>query len=78
MLPCNVVVQELEGGKTEMAALDSVTSMLSVDNKEVTEVVYEIEEKLQCVIPKENLRSNSSLVRDNPGEDSIQRPVLFG
>jgi uncharacterized protein (DUF302 family) len=50
MLPCNVIVQELDDGKTEVAAVNPVASMLAVDNRVLTEVANEIEEKLQRVI----------------------------
>ena len=32
MLPCNVVVQDAGGGKTEVAAIDPVASMQAIDN----------------------------------------------
>ena len=50
MLPCNVIVQELDDGKTEVAAVNPVASMLAVDNRNLTAVANEIEEKLQRVI----------------------------
>ena len=50
MLPCNVIIQELDDGKTEVAAVNPVASMLAVDNQDLTEVANEIEEKLQRVI----------------------------
>jgi uncharacterized protein (DUF302 family) len=33
MLPCNVIVQDLGGGKVEVAAIDPVASMAAIDNK---------------------------------------------
>ena len=50
MLPCNVIVQELDDGKVEVVAVNPVASMLAVDNRVLTEVANEIEEKLQRVI----------------------------
>ena len=50
MLPCNVIVQELENGKTEVAAVDPVASMMAVDNQDLTKVAKEIQGKLQRVI----------------------------
>jgi len=50
MLPCNVIVQELDDGKVEVAAVNPVASMLAVDNRDLTEVANVIEEKLQRVI----------------------------
>jgi uncharacterized protein (DUF302 family) len=32
MLPCNVIVQENEGGKIEIAAIDPIASMRAVQN----------------------------------------------
>ena len=53
MLPCNVVVQELDNGKTEVAAVDPVASMQAVENDTLGEVANTIRAKLQKVI--ENL-----------------------
>ena len=50
MLPCNVIVQELDDGKTEVAAVDPVASMMAVDNSKLTEIATEIKEKLQRVV----------------------------
>lgn len=32
MLPCNVIVQELQGGRVEIAAIDPMASMAAIDN----------------------------------------------
>lgn len=53
MLPCNVIVQELENGKTEVAAVDPVASMQAVENDRLSDIANEIRSKLQRVI--ENL-----------------------
>ncbi len=50
MLPCNVVVQEIESGKIDIAAVDPMASMMAVENKELKEVAIEIRERLQRVI----------------------------
>jgi len=50
MLPCNVIVQELEDGKTEVAAVDPVASMQAVGNPELESIANEIRAKLQKVI----------------------------
>src|SRR5512136_3092179 len=42
MLPCNVIVQELQGGKVEVAAIDPVASMASVDNPKLAEVAGQV------------------------------------
>ena len=50
MLPCNVVVQELEPGQTEVAAIDPVASMQAIENAELTEAAREVRTKLGRVI----------------------------
>ncbi|SFF09130.1 DUF302 domain-containing protein [Thermophagus xiamenensis] len=50
MLPCNVIVQELDNGKTEVAAVDPVASMLAVENDELSDIANEIRAKLEKVI----------------------------
>ncbi|MGB4414496.1 MAG: DUF302 domain-containing protein [Paludibacter sp.] len=50
MLPCNVIVHELEDGKIEIAAVDPVASMLAVQNDKLGEIADEIRAKLQKVI----------------------------
>jgi uncharacterized protein (DUF302 family) len=50
MLPCNVIVQELDNGKTEVAAVDPVASMKAVDNDKLGEIAGEIRAKLEKVI----------------------------
>ena len=50
MLPCNVIVQELTGGKAEVAAIDPVASMAAVDNPKLLKVGQEVRVKLKSVI----------------------------
>ena len=50
MLPCNVIVQELDNGKVEIAAIDPLASMQAVDNETVEAIAVEIREKLKKVI----------------------------
>lgn len=50
MLPCNVVVQEGENGKTLVSAIDPVASMQAVDNPSLGEVARQVRAKLQKVI----------------------------
>ena len=45
MLPCNVIVQELDHG-IEIAAIDPVASMQAVDNENLSEIAGEIRNKL--------------------------------
>ena len=50
MLPCNVIVQELEPGVVEVAAIDPVASMAAVDNPQLGAVGMEVRAKLQRVV----------------------------
>ena len=50
MLPCNVIVQETEDGRTEIAAVDPVASMQSVENEELRPIAEEIRDRLRTVI----------------------------
>ena len=52
MLPCNVVVQEREDGKVEVAAVDPIASMQSVQNESLGEIAEEVQSKLKKVIEK--------------------------
>jgi uncharacterized protein (DUF302 family) len=50
MLPCNVIVQEVAGGGTEVAAIDPVASMQAVNNPKLGEVGEQVRDKLKRVI----------------------------
>lgn len=50
MLPCNVILQELDNGTIEVAAINPVASMMAIENKKVAEVAMLIKEKLERVI----------------------------
>jgi uncharacterized protein (DUF302 family) len=50
MLPCNVIVQELENGRVEVAAVDPLRSMQAVENAELEAIATEIRDKLKRVI----------------------------
>lgn len=49
MLPCNVIVQERDGG-VEVAAIDPVASMQAVRNEKLGEVANEVRERLKRVV----------------------------
>jgi len=49
MLPCNVIVQAVEGG-VEVAAVDPVASMASVENDALGEVATQVRTTLQEVV----------------------------
>lgn len=55
MLPCNLVVQEAEGGKSEVAAVDPLVSMQAVANPQLADTAKEVQAKLKRVI--ENLKN---------------------
>ncbi|MEQ9438378.1 MAG: DUF302 domain-containing protein [Cyclobacteriaceae bacterium] len=50
MLPCNVVVQQLDDQTIEVAAIDPSASMQAVGNDTLTGIAVEIGKKLQTVI----------------------------
>lgn len=52
MLPCNVIVQEVEGGRVEVSAIDPVASMQAVDNPDLGEIASEVQLKLKSVVEK--------------------------
>jgi len=52
MLPCNVIVQEIDDGHVEVAAVNPMASMQAVDNIELSEIAQEITAKLENVIEK--------------------------
>jgi uncharacterized protein (DUF302 family) len=50
MLPCNVVVQEVGGGKTEVAAIDPVASMQAINNPKLRDAAERVQGMLRKVI----------------------------
>lgn len=50
MLPCNVVVQEVDAGKTEVAAIDPVASMQAIDNPRLRQAAQRVRGMLKDVI----------------------------
>lgn len=52
MLPCNVVVQDAGGGRTEVAAIDPVASMQAIDNPQLKAKAVEVAEKLKAAIAR--------------------------
>jgi uncharacterized protein (DUF302 family) len=51
MLPCNVVVQQVDGG-IEVAAIDPVASMESIENDELADKAKMVADKLRRVIDR--------------------------
>lgn len=52
MLPCNVIVQEIEEGVIEVAAVNPMASMRAVENEKLHDVANEITAMLENVIEK--------------------------
>jgi uncharacterized protein (DUF302 family) len=50
MLPCNVIVQEISGGKVEVAAIDPVASMQAIKNPELQGIAEQVQAKLKKVV----------------------------
>ena len=50
MLPCNVVVQEIGDGRTEIAAIDPVASMQAVENTGLKQAAERVQSLLKKVI----------------------------
>ena len=50
MLPCNVIIQEAEDGRTEVAAIDPVASMQAIQNPNLGEIAGTVRSKLKSVI----------------------------
>jgi uncharacterized protein (DUF302 family) len=50
MLPCNVIVQEHQGGAVEVSAVDPVASVQAIDNPGLAGVAREVQAKLRRVI----------------------------
>jgi len=52
MLPCNVVVQDAGGGRTEVAAIDPVASMQAIDNPQLREKAAIVAQKLRAALDR--------------------------
>jgi uncharacterized protein (DUF302 family) len=50
MLPCNVILQELDHNQIEVGAVNPVASMMAVENSNLAGIANEIKEKLTRVI----------------------------
>jgi len=50
MLPCNVIVQEYEDGRVEVAAVDPIASMQAIDNADLADIAIQVRGKLRKVI----------------------------
>ena len=52
MLPCNVVLQDVGGGRTEIAAVDPVASMQAIENANLKSAATRVQEKLRQVMER--------------------------
>lgn len=50
MLPCNVIIQELDTGSIEISAVDPISSMQAVENKDLAPIAEQVREKLRRII----------------------------
>lgn len=50
MLPCNVILRQLEGDQVEVAAIDPAAMMAPIGNPELTPIAKDIRERLQRAI----------------------------
>ena len=50
MLPCNIIVQELDSGDIEVSAVDPISSMQAVENKNLAPIAKQVRNKLRSVI----------------------------
>ena len=49
-LPCNVVVEEKAAGQIEVAVVDPIASMMSVENEDLEDFAITIQAKLKAVL----------------------------
>lgn len=50
MLPCNVVVQQKDGGKVEISAVDPVASMSAIENPDLGKIANQVRDLLKQVV----------------------------
>lgn len=50
MLPCNVIVQQLDNGKVEVSAVNPMASMMAVKNDALEDIASQVSNKLENVI----------------------------
>ena len=50
MLPCNVIVQEIDENRIEVSAVDPIASMQAVDNPKLADIAIEVRALLEKVI----------------------------
>ena len=50
MLPCNVIVQVRDDGKTEVSAVDPIASMAAIDNQQLGGIATQVRDMLRRVV----------------------------
>lgn len=50
MLPCNIIVQQLDEKRVQVAAIDPIASMMAIDNKELNNAAKFIKTELEKII----------------------------
>lgn len=50
MLPCNVIVQQVGEGQSEVAAVDPIASMQAIENPELATIAGEVRELLKGIV----------------------------
>jgi len=50
MLPCNVIVQQTEDGRTEIAAINPERTIQTIGNEKLTEISTKVKEVMQSMI----------------------------
>jgi uncharacterized protein (DUF302 family) len=50
MLPCNVIIQELNEGEVEVAAIDPIASMQAIENEALMPVAQQVQKKMFDVV----------------------------
>lgn len=50
MLPCNVIVRQLDNNKVEIAAIDPIASMMAIENEKLGGFAKEVKEKLELAV----------------------------
>jgi len=50
MLPCNVIVQLRDDGKTEISAVDPIASMAAIENRQLGDIAIQVRDMLKSVV----------------------------
>lgn len=50
MLPCNVIVQQLDDGSVEVAAVDPIASMSAVENEHLGNIAHNVQARMREVV----------------------------